>query len=366
MLAFLINLLAVAAAAVAGLLACVMLLIGVMNESARDGGRLLGTLMFGLPFGISLLVAHAIGLQRGGFDWVAGPPGESSGLRWALVLLVVGVVWVVNTLSVAAGSQSAHELPRALAVLSPWVWALCTPALLASALLGLWPAWHAGWSPWAWRVPLAAVAALSVLAGAAALVEMAVESVTRAAALEKQAVIDRAAEREKSLDELRQLDPVKDLGRLLVASTAARPEAQRAVALQKIATLVQPTQAVAEVLRGPWPQQAMTYLADNDPPDPAALAEPLRQGILQQAEELRIAVRDAHTLRPDDYLFDVYRILASAERLAPHGVDYRPAVRAVRVAFDEKRRQPVDFEARRLLDRWLAAQDAAAPGKLPS
>ena len=69
---------------------------------------------------------------------------------------------------------------------------------------------------------------------------------------------------------------------------------------------------------------------------------------------LRDEIRRAHSLRGDHFVPQVRRILAAADKFEPYGVDYLPAVRAVRDALAEPHPNGGDLRCRQVLDRWLA------------
>jgi hypothetical protein len=91
--------------------------------------------------------------------------------------------------------------------------------------------------------------------------------------------------------------------------------------------------------------------------DAAIFPEPIRIGILKQAGLIRTSIREAsHASHfyPGQYTWEVERVLLTVDRFKEKGVDYRPAVRELRDAFNETSvfTKP-KWNCIVLLDRWL-------------
>ncbi len=346
----LLSLLASTATILACLLALPVVFLSLEPSPSRDGGLVVAALLASLALLPCLGIAYGVGVHRRAFDWVL--PAASSGMRWALVLVAVLAALGIVGFSVVLRQEPANQVPWTMLPLRSWAGLPWTLVLVAGAVFATWPGVAGGSTVWRWPVGVVGVASLLFAVGGI------VEGLQWSAAQDMARVAERQAFDQRRDDmvlrEVQAADPVKDFLQLLPPSSAHEEAPIRTLALQKLHAHPDLNGALAATLRGAWPDQAMIFLAHNDPPDAAALVEPLREGMLHQAAELRRAVRDAHTLRPDDYLYDVQRLLASADRLAPQPpAGYVDAVRAVRAAFDEPRTQKVDFEAVKVLDTWL-------------
>lgn len=347
-----LTLLAALATAGAALTGAFLLIAGLSNDTGRDGSRLLATMMVAPPFLACVLVAHAVGLHRGVFDWVW--PSASGAARIAVVILALAGAAAVAAGSVAMRFEPASQTPWALLPVRSWIYLPILVTLVVGCALSTWPAaW--GQHP-AWRGSATALSLVALLVVAGLLVQTVQWQFERQAQQARQRQADNERRDAWIMKKVQDADPVKNFISLLSQTSAYETDAIRQLALQKVRSHPDLTQALSDVLRGAWPDEAMTFLAHNDPPDAAALIEPLREGIRRRAQDLRQSVRNSHTLRADDYLYSVRRLLASADRLAPGQTTFVDDVREVRAAFDEPRpRQPVDFVARRELDAWLAA-----------
>lgn len=347
------NLLAGLALGVATLSGLALMAIGLSSDSGRDGGRLLGSMMAALPFAVALLVAGAVAVARGGFDMLGLPRPATC----ALVLLALLCAAVLTLFSAAMRLERASQVPWAMLPLRGWLHLPWPPLLLGLLAWALWPTlFPAGLA--ALGRPLALVlGGVSLVACALMLVQWAQVS--------QQAAVDRvqaAQERDQQRDEwiraqVIAADVSRDLVSLMNQTSRWETPDIRALALAKARSHPQLTQALTEMLRGPWRDHAFTFLASNDPPDPVALVDAVREGIAATADDVRDSMRRTHTMYPDQFVPEVERLMETAERFAPLGLDAVPALREVRRALDTPRDQPSgtpDLRARHLLDRWLA------------
>lgn len=351
--ALVVQTLAGLAVAVAVLSGALLMGMGLSQASGRDGGRAMGVAMASLPFLVALMLAYGIAAWRGGFAWL----GLARGATLTLVLLGVVAAAVVNGLAAATRLEPPSQVPWAMVPLRGWLFVPWPLLLVGGAVLALWPQVTARWSEaqaWGWRAPLLGVAAVSLLACALMLVQWLVGEQQRAVAAAQRQVAE-GQERDRWVrEEVQAADPQRDLVSLMNQTWRFETPDIRALALQKLRSHPDLTGALAQLLRSPWCDQALIFLDSNDPPDAAALAEPVRDGLLALADELRQRMRATHTLRSDEFEPEVLRAMSVADKFAAQGPDYRSAMQAVRDALDEPRERPADLVARRVLDRWLA------------
>ena len=157
-----------------------------------------------------------------------------------------------------------------------------------------------------------------------------------------------------------QADPVRDLVRILPQTSRFEQPGIRALALDKLRAHPDLTGAIAALLRHPHREAAFVYLDSNEPPDPAALAPAVHDGLAALAEDIGASVAGTHTLRSDDFLRDCERLLSVADRFRPQGVDARAAVLRLRSGLQRGsghgRHPPVRLHAAALVDDWLQRQ----------
>jgi hypothetical protein len=172
--------------------------------------------------------------------------------------------------------------------------------------------------------------------------------------------LQRQAEEQAREDLLivQQADPEKDFSRLLHYTSRFERPTTRQLALQKIlATGPRFTPLMTECLRNPVFQEGLTYLRDNDPPDDATpLAEPARDAIVLSAERLRGEFASGRKIEPDDIKSGVDSVLTVADKFSKQSVDFLPAVRDYRAAFDVPKYGKVPPSSLKRMDAWLSAK----------
>jgi len=355
LLASFLNILALAGLALG---AFGMLLVGASSDPGRDGGRALMCLMLSLPLAAGLLLSYGLGVARDGFGWVA--PG-SRGLQWLLVLAAALSAGLVLAGSAALRLEPQSQVPWALWPLRGWAFAVWAPLLVAGAALALWPAWRAGLPAWAWRLPLAALGGISLLATAGLLLQALQLGAERDAARIEQRLQDDAERDRWVMAEVERAEVERDLVGLMNQTSLFESPAFRARALAKVASHPDLNRALDEMLRGGWRDYALTYLESNDAPDNRALMPAVQQALLGLAEDWRDSMRRTHTLQPDAFDAQLRRALAVAEKFDALGGDHLAAMRALRAALDEPRpgySPPVRLNAVATLDRWLQQRRA--------
>jgi len=252
--------------------------------------------------------------------------------------------------------EPQSQVPWALWPLRGWAFAVWAPLLVAGAALALWPAWRAGLPAWAWRLPLAALGGISLLAAAGLLVQAVQLGAERDAARIEQRLQDDAERDRWVMAEVERAEVERDLVGLMNQTSRFESPAIRARALAKVASHPDLNRALDEMLRGGWRDYALTYLESNDAPDNRALMPAVQQALLGLAEDWRDSMRRTHTLQPDAFDAQLRRALAVAEKFDALGGDHLAAMRALRAALDEPRpgySPPVRLNAVATLDRWL-------------
>ncbi len=337
----------------AAVLAALLLALAPQQDGgASGGGKLVLVALLGLPFGLSLAGALEAAVVRGGLDWLS----RSRGLQHGFALASALCVTVVTVFCVALYREPSAQMPWTLRPLIGVALYLLPLLALAGTALALNATWRAALPTPLVRAPLLLAGAAAALICAGLLVELLLalqaDSLRR---VEERQAADAQRDREM-LAEVASLDPLTQLGRLLNQTSRYETPAIRELALRKAHSNPALNDELARMLRNEWRGEALTFVAWNDAPDPAALAAPLRDGILLLAEDVRREMRDAHYLHDDEFDPLAERVLAAVDRVGSHGVDYVPAVRAFRAALDEPRTQAIAPRCRARLDAWLAGR----------
>lgn len=325
--------------------------VGASSDAGRDGGRALAMMMLTPVFAGSLLAAFGLALSRGGMGWVAIGSGALRG--WAVMAAVLAAA-VVACFCAAIRLESASQTPWALWPLRTWAHWVWPPVLVAGAALALWPSLRNGVPAAAWRVPLTAVGGVSLVICAGLLAQLMQSMVVSENARVDEAIAFDERRDRMVMDEVERADPVKDfVGLMNQTSHWEKPEI-RAKALAKVNAHPDLNGALSALLRGELRDHAFTYLASNDPPDPKALLEPVREAFAATPAQLQREIADNRALRSDETAPQVRRLLTVADKFEPLGLDPMPMAAALRAALDAPRASDIRLESSALLDNWQA------------
>lgn len=358
---------------------------------APPGGAIFGMAILGNL----LLVGAGIVLVALGRLQLSAMPGGDRGVGHAWVLLVGHGVLVLALLAITAliavsgrlpplPVQPGWRIPAALAFVgvsacvaaavamaapsgapAPWsldaatrLAPLIVPALLLScAGLLLNGGAPVGTTPAIVARTLAVVALLTVAMGA---LGAAPTAIARARAWTSFATRDPSSldeNEQQMLDYIESGDPAQQFVSLLGYTRAGNHPTIRQRALARMQSMPNWEQRVRDALASADAPEAFTFLSANDVPDPAAFAAAIAEGIRQQALQVRERIRRAsHPSHLYDGLmiFEVEAVLQTLKKFDRHGVDYAPAMRELRAAFDEPTEYPRPaYRAVKAIDRWL-------------
>jgi hypothetical protein len=169
---------------------------------------------------------------------------------------------------------------------------------------------------------------------------------------------EETARDQQRLSEVEAMNVEKNFAGLLQYTNRFSSEPVQSLAVKKVLSHPQFTEKLTECLRGWCVGEAMYFVDAHDPPEPASIAEPLRDGILRLAGLARKSMETQDRMFEDQFDSDVQRILSAADRFAKYGVDYVPAIRQYRAAMDVPRDRMADKNkptCRFALDQWLKA-----------
>ncbi len=333
------------------LLAYVLMLLSLLTGDIQRGGGAYYAAVLAPIFWIALSIAFGSAISTGGMDWLT----SSRGTQVALVLAAVFSIGLVAFFCLAIWNEPPSQIPKTMVGLRYW------PLFVLPffALLGAFFAINGGLAPtYLWRAPLLFSGGVALLAGAGLLMELLVSMQQR-----QWQRIEQMRERQSSRDrtimaEVQARDTVQDFGRLLQFTNRYETPSIQALALQKALAHPDFTNQLAACLRNRWSGEALYFVDAHDPPDPHAIAEPLRDAILLMAARVRERMRTEDNMFDGTFDSDAQRILNAADRLAVQGVDYMPAIREYRAALDEPRQArhgAVKPPCRASIDQWLAA-----------
>jgi hypothetical protein len=306
---------------------------------------------------ILLTTAFCAVAGEGKLDWIGWPRGA----QYFSVIVSCLTLTIIIGFSVVLGKEPASQIPWAIRPFIPWSPLVLPPVLIAVALLFLNK--DLGTSVVWLRGAFAFLCGVGLLTGLGLLGEAFYWNQQRAAQ-EIVAIQERESDRDRMImDQVKAADPEKDFGSLLAQTNRFEKPAIRDLALQKILSNSNFTATLAAHLRGQiYFGSALIFLRDNDPPDKAALAEPVRDAFVLAAQQVRDTMRTEFNPRRSEFISDADEVLVVADKFASYGVDYVPAIREYRAALDEPGQSPrykeetlkADMPSRGQVDRWLA------------
>jgi hypothetical protein len=331
------------------------------SSPSPGGDRAVGYAFMLLIFGggffiLTALLAWNLGATHR-FDWLP----TFGGGRGLLIFLG----WLAFVLTVLFGSMfksewHAGELPEFLHWLAKAQVSFWLPVLMLAPVFFLINFWKAGEvAPPAFvQIPMKTGFAVSLLMCAGMLFGFARAKIL----LEKGRYLESKANAAGRLDEFEKgiiadidsCDLSKNMVFLLVHTDEQRNPIIRQRALAKIKTRPDWQEELARRLDSGWAPDVFTFLASNEVDDKSLFPEAVRKGVLQQAEIIRKTFRESREMYDGQYGPEVECVLRTVEKFEGMGVDFLPAVRALRAAFD----QPSPFGKTNVrpaafIDKWL-------------
>lgn len=321
-----------------------------LKPAPRGGDAAVGyawaIIFFNLAFFACVAIATVAIAWRGGFQWVSA----NGSMRFALVAFGMLAVCFAAGL----GSFGPGEAPKFLKpVALPLTLALPLAVIITGFLLandplpGGVPSETARWLTKLMFWPGAAIT--GVFAGA--LLFQKARNISAAVTYDR----NRLDSFEQGiLTQIDTCDIGKDMVFLLVHTDANRKPAIRERALAKIKTRPDWQEELVRRLDSGWAAEPFTFLASNEVEDKTLFPEPIRKGILHQAEIIRKSIQESRHFYADHYIWEVRRLLRAVEKFEGMGVDYLPAVRELRAAFvvHSKPEDP-KYDCIQILDKWM-------------
>ncbi|MDZ4679912.1 MAG: hypothetical protein SGI94_05690 [Saprospiraceae bacterium] len=320
------------------------------------GGYPMGIILFKLAFlGCMVITAVAVG-WTGGFDWISSDKSAKFALA-ALGLLAITFVaaWSALFKFEPMMPWSVRYLTGIAPALFPAVLLLAAAVLLNAPIREIIPV------P-VYKIPLILVFGISVMTCLAGIVEWVMLEQQHAGDQVSTELSDQERYRQDHLSQIAAANPatVKDLINILVFTDGNHDGEVRKKALEKIKSNPNWQQVLVEALQNENAPQVFTFLASNPVDDKALFAEPVREGILQLAANIRHSIRQcSHPSHfyADQFSWDIDRMLATVENFKDMGVDYLPAMREVRAALNQPSDPPglkrVEFKVVSTLDWWI-------------
>lgn len=297
---------------------------------------------------LCLFSVAAIAIARkGGFDWIS----PNKFIRYLLVVL-----GLLSAIAVSDWSASNMEHPGAHAT---WVRAFSKGALVGIPFIFIVVGFillHSGIReavPVAcYKWPLTAV----LIAGLVMFGAGAFEWFSNRGKNPIQEYENSEGIKEMRLAEIDESDATENRLRLLEFTGAVYHPEVRAKASAKIKSYPDWEAELMLLLAGDQSLLAFNFLAINEVDDKKGFLEPVRTGIFSAAEVIRYRIQGTSPSNADTKLFldEVDSILRTLDQFKGLGMDYGPAVKALRAALDEPLPgTKIKLEAAAKLDEWI-------------
>lgn len=327
-----------------------LLLLGSFRL-AHGAGDISAAILLPLVMFIVFSLAFCSATAGGTFDWL----GWTRDAQYMIVVACcLSLMTVVGFAAMLRGSP-LQDIPFVLRPFVPWAAPVMPATLIVLAFLlvnrSLFPLLPGA----VLQMVIATVGGVALLTGVAMLGQgyLYVQS-RQLAKLDREVEFHQQRDR-NIMEGVKAADPAKDFGSLLYQSSRFETAGIRVLALQKILSNGDNfTTLMTASLRNCYYSGALTFLRDNDAPNPAPLAEPVRDALLLLAHNVKDLMRTEYNIRPTDFESDTDSLLTVAGKFAPYGVDYQPAIREFRAALDAPREPKVQLYCRETIDRWLA------------
>jgi hypothetical protein len=342
-----------------------LLLAAIAMDAGKSSSDMSGFVVFPiLSFALFILfsITFCAAPAAGELDWTGMPRAA----QYSGVVVSCLALMIVVALSALVRTEPVSQTPWAIRPFIPWA-PIVVPAVMI-AVAFLWLNKDIGSPAVVLRGVFLGLSVVGIVTGLALLGEVFYWNQQRA--LQRiETLKDRESDRDRTiLAGVEAADPEKDFGSLLAQTSRFENPAIRKLALEKVLSTGASFTSLmtAQLHHYYYFASALTFLRDNDPPDKAPLAEPVRGAFLLVVEQVRENMRDAFNPRGFQFVSSADEVLTVADKYATYGVDYVPVIREYRAALDvpgkseryQEQSLKNDLESRKQLDRWLAVHNS--------
>jgi len=333
-----------------------MLNVGSLSKSPpqNDGavGYYWSIMILNFVFVIAMLLATIIIGYKGGLDWI------STKKSTRVLLVAAGLLTIVFTSTMSSVFKyEAGPVPGLLRIYSSFVPVLVPLVLIIAGFILMNDSFRNSVPIAVYKWPLVLISIIGLTGTVSAIAGFLQESSRNQTARINSIRQGENDNHQRILDQIDSTDVTKDMVFILVFTDANQDADVREKAVAKIKTNPEWQQELTRRLQNDWAPEAFNFLASNAVDDPSLFPEPIRQGVIIQARLIRESIRQASHpshFYQGQFSWEVERVLRTVDRFKNQGVDYRPAVKELRAAFDE----PSEFEkpkwgAMETVDQWL-------------
>lgn len=303
----------------------------------RGGDAVMGyawsVILLNLVLLISMILVSLLVAARGGLAWIDGSGWKRFG--WVSLVVLGGVLTATFSALFRYEPGPVPQILRFVFGITPL---LIPPLLIASAGILLNQGIRDTTHPYLYKGPLLLVALFAALGILTGLFTWVVESGRRQHVLSQDRTQFEDSNTRRMLDDIDSCDVSKNMVFILVFADANQPPEVREKAVRKIKTHPNWQGEMVRLLRTEWAPEVFNFLASNEVDDPALLAQPVLDGMFQQAgiiqKRIQSSSHPSH-FYPGLFSWEVERVIRTADRFDATGTNYLPALRAIRTALDE-------------------------------
>ena len=305
----------------------------------------------GAFFIVMILAALIIG-AKGGFEWVAE---KKSSRFWIVTICLMCILITIMLSSLFRHEAGAVPVLRSFAAFVPWLFPL---VMIAAGFILVNPSVRTSIPLAVYKWPLLIIAVLGVLGCTSALIAQFITSTRQKAAAIREYREQGDSNHQRMLAEIDSCDVTKNMVFILVFTGDNQDPDIRENSVAKVKTNPQWQQELIRLLQTDWAPEPLQFLASNPVDDPEFFLEPVKEGVLIQARLIRQSIRNASHpshFYEGQFTWEVERVLRTVDRFKGKGVDYVPAVKELRSAFNE----PSEFDkpkwrAVKMVEEWLS------------
>lgn len=323
------------------------------NAGDAAGGYAMSVILYSLAFTVCMALAAAITGWKGGFAWLPG----SRITGFALVAGGLVAIMIVSVLATMLKFEPAQQVPFAIRPLTGIAPGLFPLVLLLAGFVLLNPSIRESVPHLAYKIPLGIVFGISAVACAGGLLQWMQYKDRRAAERIAEIQSDEARYHDQRFKDIENIDPMTHMANLLSFTSKYQDADVREKALAKIKTNPEWQQELARLLDTRAYYLVYTFLDANEVEDKSLFPEALNRSIQRMAADIRKYIADSNHL--NDWSLDHFnteQMLSTVDQFRGMGVNFLPAVRQVRAAFDEMPPAHVKkpkFKQVKILERWI-------------
>ena len=300
---------------------------------------------------VMIIATISIG-YAGGWDWIS----EKKSTR--LLYTTVGLISIVATIIMSALFKYEHgPVPTLLRFYSTFVPFVLPLIILITGFILVNTSLRNTVPAALYKWPLIFAAIIGVTGTVSAIGGFILESNRNKNARHQHAIKSADENHQRMLDQIDSTDVIKEMVFLLVFTDNNQDADVHDKAVAKVKTNPQWQQELIRLLQLDWAPEAFNYLASNDVDNPELFPEPVKAGVLIQAKLIRASIRNASHpshFYQGQFTWEVDRVLRTVEKFKSKGVDFVPAVKELRDAFNEKSEfEKPEWNAKEQVDKWL-------------